>query len=192
MKKLKSNEIKTITIDEFKICKKTPLVIVLDNIRSALNVGSIFRTSDTFLVDKILLCGITACPPQKDIRKSGLGADSSVEWEYYSSTVEAVNTLIKKNYTIVTVEQTNNSNSLENIKLPKMPIALIFGNEVNGVSQEVINLSKESVEIPQLGTKHSLNVSVAAGIVIWKYYEILKLKIDNLRLNEVICIYLVL
>ena len=174
MKKLKSNEIKTITIDEFKKCKKTPLVIVLDNIRSALNVGSIFRTSDTFLVDKILLCGITACPPQKDIRKSGLGADSSVEWEYYSSTVEAVNTLIKKNYTIVTVEQTNNSNSLENIKSPKMPVALIFGNEVNGVSQEVINLSKESVEIPQLGTKHSLNVSVAAGIVIWKYYEILK------------------
>ena len=100
MKKLKSNEIKTITIDEFKKCKKTPLVIVLDNIRSALNVGSIFRTSDTFLVDKILLCGITACPPQKDIRKSGLGADSSVEWEYYSSSVDAVNTLIKKNYTI--------------------------------------------------------------------------------------------
>ena len=107
MKKLKSNEIKTITIDEFKKCKKTPLVIVLDNIRSALNVGSIFRTSDTFLVDKILLCGITACPPHKDIRKSGLGADSSVVWEYYSSTVDAVNELIKKNYTIVSVEQTS-------------------------------------------------------------------------------------
>ena len=174
MKKLKSNEIKTITIDEFKKSKKTPLVIVLDNIRSALNVGSIFRTSDTFLVDKILLCGITACPTHKDIRKSGLGADSSVEWEYFSSTVDAVNTLIKQNYTIVTVEQTSNSNSLENIKLPKMPVALIFGNEVNGVSQEVINLCKESIEIPQLGTKHSLNVSVAAGIVIWKYYEMLK------------------
>ena len=126
MKKLKSNEIKTITIDEFKKCKKTPLVIVLDNIRSALNVGSIFRTSDTFLVDKILLCGITACPPHKDIRKSGLGADSSVEWEYYSSTVEAVNSLIKKNYTIISVEQTSKSNSLENVKLPKMPLLLFL------------------------------------------------------------------
>ena len=174
MKKLKSNEIKTITIDEFKKCKKTPLVIVLDNIRSALNVGSIFRTSDTFLVDKILLCGITACPPHKDIRKSGLGADSSVDWGYYSSTVDAVNTLIKKNYTIVSVEQTSKSNSLDNVKLPDMPFALVFGNEVNGVSQEVINLCKRSVEIPQHGTKHSLNVSVAAGIVIWKYYEMLK------------------
>ena len=174
MKKLKSNEIKTITIDEFKNCKKTPLVIVLDNIRSALNVGSIFRTSDTFLVEKILLCGITACPPHKDIRKSGLGADSSVEWEYYSSTIDAVNELIKKKYTIISVEQTNISSSLEKVKLFKTPIALVFGNEVNGVSQEVINLCKESIEIPQLGTKHSLNVSVAAGIVIWKYYELLK------------------
>ena len=174
MKKLKSNEIKTITIEEFKKCKKTPLVIVLDNIRSALNVGSIFRTSDTFLVDKILLCGITACPPHKDIRKSALGADSSVEWEFYSSTVDAVNELIKKKYTIVSVEQTNKSNSLENVKLPEMPLALVFGNEVNGVSQEVINLCEESIEIPQLGTKHSLNVSVAVGIVIWKYYELIK------------------
>ena len=176
MKKLKSNEIKTITIDEFKKCKKTPLVIVLDNIRSALNVGSIFRTSDTFLVDKILLCGITACPPHKDIRKSGLGADSSVVWQYYSSTVDAVNSLIKKNYTIISVEQTSKSNSLDNVELPKIPLALVFGNEVNGVSQEVINLCKESIEIPQLGTKHSLNVAVAAGIVIWKYYEILKIQ----------------
>ena len=174
MKKLKSNEIKTITIDEFKKCKKTPLVIVLDNIRSALNVGSIFRTSDTFLVDKILLCGITACPPHKDIRKSGLGADSSVEWEFYSSTVDAVNELIKKKYTIVSVEQTSKSNSLENVKLPEMPLALVFGNEVNGVSQEVINLCEESIEIAQLGTTHSLNVSVAVGIVIWKYYELIK------------------
>ena len=174
MKKLKSNEIKTITIDEFKKCKKTPLIIVLDNIRSALNVGSIFRTSDTFLVDKILLCGITACPPHKDIRKSGLGSDSSVEWEYYSSTIDAVNTLIKKNYTIISVEQTNKSNSLDKVKLPDIPLALVFGNEVNGVSQKVIDLCKESIEIPQLGTKHSLNVSVATGIVIWKYYEMLK------------------
>ena len=121
-----------------------------------------------------MLCGITACPPHKDIRKSGLGADSSVEWEFYSSTVDAIIELIKKKYTIVSVEQTSKSNSLENIKLPAMPLALVFGNEVNGVSQEVINLCEESIEIPQLGTKHSLNVSVAAGIVIWKYYEMLK------------------
>ena len=174
MKKLKSNEIKTITVDEFKKRKKTPLVIVLDNIRSALNVGSIFRTSDTFIVEKILLCGITACPPHKDIRKSGLGADSSVEWEYYSSTIDAVDTLIKKNYTIVSVEQTSKSNSLDNVKLPEIPLALVFGNEVNGVSQKVIDKCKRSVEIPQLGTKHSLNVSVATGIVIWKYYEMIK------------------
>ena len=173
MKKLKSNEIKTITIDEFKKSKKTPLVIVLDNIRSALNVGSIFRTADTFLVDKILLCGITACPPHKDIRKSGLGADSSVNWKYYSNTVDAVTTLINKNYNILSVEQTNKSISLDKVKLPEIPIALVFGNEVNGVSQEVINLCEESIEIPQLGTKHSLNVSVAAGIVVWKIYELI-------------------
>ena len=171
MKKLKSNEIKTITIDEFKKCKKTPLVIVLDNIRSALNVGSIFRTSHTFLVDKILLCGITACPPQKDIRKSGLGADSSVEWEYYSSTVDAVNELIKKKYTIDSVEQTSKSNSLENVKLPEMPLALVFGNEVKGVQQSIIDRCDNCVEIPQLGTKHSLNISVSAGIVLWHLFK---------------------
>ena len=173
MKKLKSNEIKTITIDEFKKCKKNPIVIVLDNIRSALNVGSIFRTADTFLVDKILLCGITACPPHKDIRKSALDADSSVNWEYYSNTVDAVNTLINKNYNILSVEQTSKSISLDKVKLPEIPVALVFGNEVNGVSQEVINLSAVSIKIPQLGTKHSLNVSVAAGIVIWKIYELI-------------------
>jgi tRNA G18 (ribose-2'-O)-methylase SpoU len=174
MKKLKSNEIKTISIDEFKNCEKSPLIIVLDNIRSALNVGSIFRTSDAFLIDKIMLCGITACPPQKDIRKSALGADTSVKWEYYSNTIDAINILIKKKYSIISVEQTSMSHSLEKVKLPKIPTALVFGNEINGVSQEVIDLCDESIEIPQLGTKHSLNVSVATGIVIWKYYEMLK------------------
>lgn len=174
MKKIKSHEIKRITVEEFKNKRKTPITIVLDNVRSAMNVGSIFRTADAFLINKIILCGITACPPNKEIRKTGLGASSSVEWIYYKKTIEAIKMLKENNNHTIAVEQTSKSTHLHNIKIQKKPVAIIFGNEVNGVSQEVINLCDEALEISQFGTKHSLNISVAAGIVTWKIWDQLK------------------
>jgi tRNA G18 (ribose-2'-O)-methylase SpoU len=171
MKKLKNKDLQRISIEEFKVVKKTPITIVLDNVRSALNVGSVFRTSDAFLIEKIILCGITACPPNKEIRKAALGSTESVEWEYVKDTIDAVQQLIKEGYHVVGIEQADKSTQLNEFELPKKPIAIIMGNEVNGVAQEVINECNTVIEIPQFGTKHSLNISVTTGIVIWELWK---------------------
>lgn len=171
MRKLKNNELGRISVEEFKATEKTPIILVLDNIRSALNVGSIFRTADAFLIEKIILCGITACPPNKEIQKAALGSTETVDWEKASETFKTVKELKEKGYHTIAVEQTKNSTYLENTEKYKKPLVLIFGNEVKGVSQKVINISNQVVEIPQFGTKHSLNISVSAGIVIWEMWK---------------------
>ena len=171
MKKLKNKDLQRINIEAFKSAEKTPITIVLDNVRSAINVGSVFRTSDAFLIENIILCGITATPPNKEIRKAALGSTDSVNWKYIKNTTDAVKQLIKDGYYVVGVEQADKSTQLNEFELPKKPIAIIMGNEVNGVSQEVIDICNEVIEIPQFGTKHSLNVSVSAGILIWKIWE---------------------
>ena len=173
MRKLNNNELNRITVEDYKNAIKTPIVIVLDNVRSAHNVGAIFRTSDAFLIEKIFLCGITPCPPNNEIRKSALGSTNSVEWTYESDTKKTLNNLKNSGYRIVGVEQVENSTKLSSFK-PNHPTALIFGHEVDGISQEVINCCDEFLEIVQYGTKHSLNISVCAGIVIYKASQSLK------------------
>lgn len=165
-------ELHRMTPEEYRSAPETGFVVVLDNIRSAHNVGSAFRTCDSFKADKLLLCGICAVPPSAEIRKSALGAEESVPWEYSGSTLEAVRRLREQGYTIVSVEQTVGSESLEDFSPSTAPgarYAFIFGNEVDGVSQEVVDASDMSLEIPQFGTKHSLNVSVSVGVVLWQY-----------------------
>ena len=171
MKKLKNKDLQRINITEFKSAKKTPVTIVLDNIRSALNVGSVFRTADAFLIENIILCGITMIPPNKDIRKVALGATNSVNWQFERNTLDAVTILKENGYHIMGVEQADKSSMLDNFSLPNKPLAIIMGNEVNGVSEDVIKLCDEVIEIPQFGTKNSLNVSVATGIVIWELWR---------------------
>lgn len=171
MEKLKNKDLERISIQEFKKSRKTPITIVLDNVRSSLNVGSVFRTSDAFLIEKIILCGITPTPPNKDIRKSALGSTNSVDWDYENNTIDAVLKLKKNNYQIIGVEQVKESTMLNNFNISKDPIAIIFGNEVDGVNNDVINLCNEIIEIPQFGTKHSLNISVSSGIVIWELWN---------------------
>jgi tRNA G18 (ribose-2'-O)-methylase SpoU len=171
MKKLSMDELNRLSTEEFKSAEKTKVVIILDNIRSMHNVGSVFRTSDAFAVEKIILCGITARPPHRDIEKSALGATASVVWEYEESTLEAVQKLKENGYQIISIEQTENSHTLEDFEFSyHQPYAIIFGNEVDGVQQEVINQSNYCIEIPQFGTKHSFNVSVTAGIVMWQVF----------------------
>jgi len=171
MKKLKNNELGRINIKEFKRATKTPITIILDNVRSAINVGSIFRTSDAFLIENIILCGITATPPDKEIRKAALGSTNSVKWESFENTIDAVSKLKDEGYHIIGIEQADKSTMLNNFSLPKKPIAIIMGNEVNGVSQEIIDVCNAVIEIPQFGTKHSLNISVTTGIVIWDLWK---------------------
>ena len=171
MKKLKNKDLQRINIEAFKSAEKTPITIVLDNVRSALNVGSVFRTSDAFLIENIILCGITATPPNKEIRKAALGSTDSVNWKYIKNTTDAVKQLIKEGYYVVGIEQVDKSTQLNKFELPKKPIAIIMGNEVNGVAQEVINECNTVIEIPQFGTKHSLNISVTTGIVIWELWK---------------------
>ena len=171
MRKLKNNELGRINIEEFKCATKTPITIILDNVRSAINVGSIFRTSDAFLIENIILCGITATPPDKEILKAALGATDSVKWDFSENTIDAVKKLKAEGYHIIGIEQTDKSTMLNDINLPKKPIAIIMGNEVNGVAQEVIDVCNTVIEIPQFGTKHSLNISVSTGIVIWELWR---------------------
>jgi tRNA G18 (ribose-2'-O)-methylase SpoU len=171
-RKLSTIELKRKTLDEFKTSGKTPIIIVLDNVRSLNNIGSIFRTADAFLVEAVYLCGICATPPHKEIHKTALGAEDSVHWKYFKETSEAVSNLKSEAFTLVAVEQTENSISLEDYPIAKnVKYALIFGNEVKGIQQEIINDCNGSVEIPQFGTKHSFNVSVSAGIVLWEWYR---------------------
>lgn len=176
MRKLKNSELERLNIEAFKKAKKTPLIIVLDNIRSLNNIGSVFRTSDAFLIEKIYLCGITATPPHKDIHKTALGSTETVAWEYIKDTVTLIEKLKKEHVKILAIEQAEQATLLHDFKPKKeCKYAVVFGNEVKGVSQEVVNLSDEVIEIPQFGTKHSLNISVSAGVVIWDLY--IKLKV---------------
>ncbi len=171
MKKLKNIELNRISINEFKSAKKTPFIVVLDNIRSLNNIGAIFRTSDAFLVEKICLCGITATPPNKHIHKTALGSTESVEWEYFQNVDNLIKRLKKENVKIVVAEQVENSISLNKFFPEKnQKYAIVIGNEVKGVRDEVIKKSDFCLEIPQLGTKHSLNVSVVAAIVLWDLF----------------------
>ncbi|OFX21245.1 MAG: RNA methyltransferase [Bacteroidetes bacterium GWA2_31_9b] len=178
MRKLMNNELNRLSVDEFKDSEKTPIVVVLDNIRSLNNIGSVFRTSDAFVIEEINLCGITATPPHRDIQKTALGATESIKWEYYENTLDAINELKKKGYLIISIEQVRDSISLEKFNVqPAEKYAIVFGNEVKGVQQEIINISDYCVEIPQFGTKHSFNISVSAGIVLWELYKKIKLDI---------------
>lgn len=168
MRKLRNDELDRINLEEIKKIDKNPFVIVLDNIRSRHNVGSAFRTADAFLCEKILLCGITARPPHREIHKTALGATETVDWEYYENSVEAINELKTKGYKIASIEQADDSISLEKFDFTSdQKLALIFGNEVKGVSESLIENSDYVIEIPQYGTKHSINVSVSIGVVIW-------------------------
>ena len=168
MRKLKNSELKRISPSEFKKAKKTPIIIVLDNVRSAMNVGSIFRNADAFIIEKIYLCGITATPPNKELLKTALGAQDTLDWEYYTDTISLIKNLQHTDSYIVAVEQTENATRLNDFNIPRRKIVLIFGNEVFGVDQQVIDLCEECIEIPQFGTKHSLNIAVSAGIVMWE------------------------
>lgn len=172
MRKLRNHELNRISVVDFKNTPKIPFIVVLDNIRSLNNIGSVFRTSDAFLIKAIYLCGITACPPNKEIHKTALGSTESVDWRYFSSTMDAVSELKKENYTLISIEQAENSISLEQFGIDKKnKYALIFGNEVKGVQQEIVDFSDYCVEIPQYGTKHSLNISVSAGVVVWDMFR---------------------
>lgn len=174
-RKLNVEELNRISVDAFKKADKIPLVVVLDNVRSRNNIGSVFRTSDAFRVEEIVLCGITSAPPHPEIHKTALGAEMSVKWRYFEDTLQAVRILKAEGYMVFSIEQAENSVSLENLQLDKSrKYAVILGHEVHGVQQEVIDESNGCVEIPQYGTKHSLNVSVTAGIVIWDFFKGLK------------------
>ena len=172
MRKLKITELNRLTQEDFKNAAKTPLVVVLDNIRSLHNVGSVFRTADAFLLEKVFLCGITACPPHAEIHKTALGAENTVEWVYSKDTCDALNYLKSKGYYLLAIEQAEGSVSLNDLMLEKdKKYAVVFGNEVKGVQQEAIDICNACIEIPQFGTKHSLNVSVTAGIIIWEFFK---------------------
>jgi len=168
-KKLQNDELNRISADEMKLAEKVPVTIVLDNVRSLNNIGSVFRTADAFLMEQIYLCGITATPPHRDIQKTALGATETVNWNHFNSTLEAINQLKQQGYKIAAVEQTENSTFLNNFKVNRNEKwALVFGNEVSGVDQDVINCCDVVIEIPQFGSKHSLNISVSAGVVLWE------------------------
>lgn len=170
MRKLRTIEMNRLSIEEFREAPKLPLVVVLDNVRSLYNIGSIFRSCDAFRVKSVYLCGITATPPNAEIHKTALGGENSVEWKYFEKTEDVIQQLRQEDYFIYSIEQVENSTRLQNLSLDATKTyAVVFGNEVKGVSQNVVDLSNDCLEIPQFGTKHSLNVSVAAGIVIWEF-----------------------
>ena len=172
MRKLKNSELGRLNVEEFKKTDKIPLIVVLDNIRSLNNIGSVFRTSDAFLIEKIYLCGITAKPPHKEIHKTALGATESVVWEHVDDTLELIQKLQKENVLVASIEQAENSTMLQDFKIkPNQKYAVVFGNEVKGVQQEVVSASNYCIEIPQFGTKHSLNISVSAGVVLWDLFK---------------------
>ena len=170
MRKLKITELNRLTVDEFKQANKLPLAVILDEVRSLHNIGSVFRTSDAFLVERIYLCGITATPPHPEMHKTALGAENSVEWRYKKNTLDAVQELHNEGYTVLAIEQVEGSTMLDELELePDKKYAIVMGNEVKGVQQEVIDACDGCIEIPQYGTKHSLNVSVTTGIVLWEF-----------------------
>lgn len=175
MRKLKNSELNRLNIADFKKSEKVDLIVILDNIRSLNNIGSVFRTADAFLIEKVYLCGITAQPPHKEIHKTALGATESIAWEYEENTEELVKRLRSQGVTVISVEQADKSISLEKFTPKKrQKYAMVFGNEVKGVGQEVVDASDLCLEIPQYGTKHSLNISVSCGIVLWDLFSKLK------------------
>ena len=172
MRKLENSELERKSIDDFKKSEKTPLILVLDDIRSLHNIGSVFRTADAFLIEKIILCGITATPPNKEIHKTALGATETVTWEHHESVLEVITNLKKEKIVTLAIEQVESAVFLQDFKVNRnQKYALIFGNEVYGVAQEAVALCDGCIEIPQLGTKHSLNISVSAGIVVWDLFK---------------------
>lgn len=177
MRKLRTIEMNRLTLEEFKEAEKLPLIVVLDDVRSLYNVGSVFRSCDAFRVEAVYLCGITATPPNAEIHKTALGGEDSVDWEYFKTTEEAVAKLKEKGYFVYSIEQVEGSTKLQNLHSSSLSpgYAVIFGNEVKGVKQEVVDMSNGCLEIPQFGTKHSLNVSVTAGIVVWEFAKLLNL-----------------
>lgn len=172
MRKLENSELDRKSVEGFKQSEKTPLILVLDDIRSLHNIGSVFRTADAFLIEKIYLCGITATPPHKEIHKTALGATETVAWEHQDNVLEVINKLKEENIITLAIEQVESAVFLQDFKVKKnKKYALVFGNEVYGVSQEAVALCDGCIEIPQLGTKHSLNISVSAGIVVWDLFQ---------------------
>ena len=176
MKKLSLDELNRINIDQFKEAKKFPLVVILDNIRSMHNIGAVFRTGDAFRIEKLYLCGITATPPDKEITKTAIGATESVDWEYNKSTLEVVEKLKTEGYKTYALEQCENAEQLNQFQPDQRKVAIVLGNEVQGVQQSVIDVCHGAIEIPQYGTKHSLNISVSAGVLIWDLF--LKQNVD--------------
>jgi len=175
MRKLENKELDRKSIEDFKEAEKTPIIIILDDIRSLHNIGSVFRTADAFLIEKIYLCGITAIPPNKEIHKTALGATETVTWEYQKEVTTVIDNLRKENVAVFAIEQVEKSVFLQDFKVEtSKKYALVFGNEVYGVAQKAIELCDGTIEIPQLGTKHSLNISVSAGIVIWDLFQKMK------------------
>ena len=172
MRKLENSELDRKSIETFKQSEKTPLILVLDDIRSLHNIGSVFRTADAFLIEKIYLCGITATPPNKEIHKTALGATETVAWEHHENVLHVIENLKTEGIITLAIEQVESAVFLQNFKVKKnKKYALVFGNEVHGVSQEAVSLCDGCIEIPQLGTKHSLNISVSAGIVVWDLFK---------------------
>ncbi|MFD2941488.1 RNA methyltransferase [Flavobacterium notoginsengisoli] len=172
MRKLENSELDRKSIEDFKKSEKTPLILVLDDIRSLHNIGSVFRTADAFLIEKIILCGITATPPNKEIHKTALGATETVAWEHHENVLEVIENLKKENVLTMAIEQVESSVFLQDFKIKKdQKYALVFGNEVYGVAQEAVAICDGCIEIPQLGTKHSLNIAVSAGIVVWDLFQ---------------------
>ena len=177
MRKVRTIEMKRLTVEEYQKAEKLPLIVVLDDVRSMYNVGSVFRTSDTFRVEAVYLCGISCTPPATEIHKTALGAEESVSWRYFNTALEAVEELKKAGYTVFSVEQVEHSTKLQTFEPQRgLKYAVVLGNEVKGVHQEVVDASDGCLEIPQLGTKHSMNVSVIAGIIIYKFAESLILR----------------
>jgi len=172
MEKLRNEELNRKTLEEFRRAGKNPVLVVLDNVRSLNNIGSVFRTCDAFLLEGIYLCGITATPPHREISKTALGATESVHWQYFENTLEAIHLLRSQGYRIYALEQTRHACQLHNFKISQNEkYVLIFGHEINGVNQEVVNACDGVIEIPQHGTKHSLNIAVSAGIVLWEFFR---------------------
>lgn len=175
MRKITNEELLRPTAEEFAQMKRIPLVVVLDNVRSAHNIGAFFRTGDAFAVEKIALCGITATPPSREIHKSALGAELTVKWEYFATTEECVTKLKEEGYHILAIEQVEGAVMLDELEVATdKQYALVFGNEVMGVEQEVVDMCDGAIEIPQIGTKHSLNVSVAGGVTLWPFFTALR------------------
>lgn len=172
MRKLENKELERKSIEDFKQAEKTPIILILDDIRSLHNIGSVFRTSDAFLIEKIYLCGITATPPNKEIHKTALGATETVFWEHHKNVIDVIEKLKKEEVLVYAIEQVENAIFLDNFQpVSNKKYALVFGNEVYGVDQEAVKICDGAIEIPQLGTKHSLNISVSVGIVVWDLFQ---------------------